>query len=107
MDGKEGTKVKVNDNLRGQGLHVQMRNTMWHHKRDLMQLDMDMGHISSSIEVRALVGWSVGHAVRSTLRDIVHQNHGGKPHIYSAQEVHTIGDVGQSIPRIYVAVDNR
>ena len=32
---------------------------------------------------------------------------GDRPQIYSAQEVHTVGDVGHSIPRIYVVVDNR
>ena len=74
MDGKEGTKVKVNGSLRGQGLRMHMRKRMWHHKRDFMQLDKDMGHISNnSIEVRALVGWSVGHEVRRTLRDIFHR----------------------------------
>lgn len=38
-----------------------------------MQLDRDMGHNSSSIEVRVLVGWTVGHAERSTLREIFHR----------------------------------
>ena len=37
-----------------------------------MHLDRDMDH-SSSIEVRVLVNWSVGHAVRSTIREIVHR----------------------------------
>lgn len=32
---------------------------------------------------------------------------GGRPQIYSAQEAQTIGDVGQSIPQNYAAVDNR
>ena len=45
---------------------------MWHHKRSSKQLDRDMGY-SNSIEVRVLVGWSVGHAIRSILREIVHK----------------------------------
>eukprot|EP00253_Pinus_taeda_P027303 PITA_27303 len=54
---------------------MQMGKKIWYHKRSLMQLDRDMGHNSiNNIEVRALVGWSVGHV---------------------------------SIPRFYVAVDNR
>ena len=32
---------------------------------------------------------------------------GGMPHIYSAEDAQTIGDVGQSIPHIYVALDNK
>lgn len=38
-----------------------------------MQLDKDMGHNSSdnTIEVRELVGWSVGHLVRNTSGDII------------------------------------
>lgn len=73
MDGKKRTKAKVNVSLRGQGLRMQMIKKIWHHKRDLMQLDRDMGDNSNNnIEVRALVGWSVGHAVRSTLGEIVH-----------------------------------
>jgi len=79
MDGKERTKVKVNDSLRGQGLSMQMRKRMWHCKRVLMQLDRDMSH-SSSIEVLVLVGWSFGHLAR--------------PQIYSAQEAQIVGDVG-------------
>ena len=44
------------------------------HKRYLMQLDKDMGHISrNNIEVRTLVGWSVGHAERNTLRETIHK----------------------------------
>ena len=35
-----------------------------------MQLDMDMDH-NSNIEVMVLESWSVGHAVRNTLREIV------------------------------------
>jgi len=35
-DGRERKKVKVNDSLRGQGLNMQMRKRMWHHKRGLM-----------------------------------------------------------------------
>jgi len=35
------------------------------------------------------------------------QHQGGRPKIYSAQEAQTVGDVGQSIPCIYVAVENR
>eukprot|EP00253_Pinus_taeda_P006366 PITA_06366 len=31
---------------------------------------------------------------------------GGRPKMYSAQEAQTVGNVGQSIPRIYGAVDN-
>ena len=34
------------------------------------------------------------------------QNQGVMPQIYSAQEAQTIGEVGQSIPRIYAALDN-
>ena len=35
---------------------------------------MDMGHIrNNSIEVRALVGWSVGNVARNTLREIVNR----------------------------------
>jgi len=72
MDGKEKTKVEVNGSLRGQEMNMQMGKKMWHHKRDLMQLDKDMGHNSSkSIEVRALVGWSVGHVVKNTLGETV------------------------------------
>ena len=45
-----------------------MGKKIWHHKRDLMQLDMDMGHNNSSnIEVKALVVCSVGHVVKNTL----------------------------------------
>lgn len=74
MDGKERRKVKVNGSLRRKGLRMQMRKRMWHQKRDLMQLNRDMGHINNrSIEVRALEGWSVGHVVRNTLRDIFHK----------------------------------
>ena len=35
------------------------------------------------------------------------QYHGGRPHIYSAQKAHTVGDVGHIIPRICADVDNR
>jgi len=67
-DGRENTKVEVNGSLRGQGHNMQMGKKMWLRKRDLMQLDRDMGHSSSNIiEVRALVGWSVGHVVRNTI----------------------------------------
>lgn len=41
-------------------------------KRGLMELDRDMSS-SSSIKVLVLVGWSVGHVVRNTLREIVHR----------------------------------
>jgi len=72
MDGRERTKVEVNGSLRGQGLNMKMGKKMWLCKRDLMQLDRDMGHSSNNnIEVRALVGWSVGHVVRNTVGDIV------------------------------------
>ena len=37
-----------------------------------MQLDRDMDH-SSSLEVMALDGYSVGHVVRNTLREIIHK----------------------------------
>ena len=49
---------------------MHMRKKMWQDKRGSMQLDRDMGH-NRSIEVKALVAWSVGHVVRSILRDIV------------------------------------
>ena len=52
---------------------MQMGKKMWLHKRDLMQLDRDMGHNNNNnIEVRALVGWSVGHVVRNTSGEIVY-----------------------------------
>jgi len=35
------------------------------------------------------------------------QNKGGRPKIYIAQEAYTIGDVGQSVPRIYATLDNK
>ena len=35
------------------------------------------------------------------------QNQGGRPQIYSAQEAQNVGDVGQSIPHIYAALDNK
>jgi len=74
MDGKERIKVKVNGSLRGQGLYMQMRKRMWHHKRDLMQQHRFMCHINNNnIEVRALVCWSVGHVVRRTLGEIIHK----------------------------------
>lgn len=34
-------------------------------------------------------------------------NQGGRPLIYSAQEVQTIWDVGHSVPRFYAKMDNR
>jgi len=71
-DGKGRTKVKVNNSGKEQGLRMQKRNKMWHHKRGSIQLNRDMGH-SSSIEVRALVSWSVRHVVRNTLGEIVHR----------------------------------
>ena len=42
-------------------------------QRSLMKLDSDMGHNNNNIEVRALLGWSVGHVVESTLGEIVHK----------------------------------
>jgi len=39
-------------------------------------------------------------------RDCPH-NQGGRPQIYSAQEVQVVGDVGQSISCIYATLDNR
>lgn len=69
-DGREKTNVKINGSLRGQGLNMQMGKKMWHHKRDLMKLDKDMGHSSSkNIEVMSFVDWSVGHLV-NTLGEI-------------------------------------
>jgi len=44
---------------------------MWKHIKGSMHLDRDMGHINN-IEVMVLVGWSFGHVVRSTLREILH-----------------------------------
>ena len=35
------------------------------------------------------------------------KNQGGRPHIYSAHEVKTVGNVGQRIPCIYAVMDNR
>ena len=49
---------------------MHMGNKMWLCKRNLMLLDRDMGQ-NNNIEVRALVGWSVGHVVRNTFGDIV------------------------------------
>jgi len=73
-DGRGKTKVKVNGSLRGQGLCMQMRKRMWHHKISLMHLNRDTGqNKNNNIEVLVLVGSSVGHAVRRTLRDIVHK----------------------------------
>lgn len=74
MDEKENTKVEANGSLRGRGLIMHMGSKTWHCKRSLMHLDRDMGHNSnnSSIEVRVLVDWSVGHVVRNTLGEIVH-----------------------------------
>lgn len=40
------------------------------------------------------------------MRDCL-QNQGGKPYIYSAQEAQTIGDVRESDPCIYAALDNK
>lgn len=72
MDGRENIKVEVNGILREQGLRTHMGKKIWHCKRDLMQLDRDMGHKSkNNIEVRGLVGWSVEHMVRRTLGEIV------------------------------------
>ena len=39
-------------------------------------------------------------------RDCTQYQSGSRPQIYSAQEAHTIGDVGHSIPQIYSVVDN-
>jgi len=63
MDGRENTKVEVNDSLRGKGIIIQkMGKKIWHCKISLMQVDREMGHNSSNhkIEVRELFGWSVG-----------------------------------------------
>jgi len=62
-----------------------MRKKMWHHKRGSMQLDRDMGH-NNSIKVRVLVS---------------------RPHIYSAHDTQHLGDVGQSVPRIYATLDDK
>jgi len=51
---------------------MQMRKRVWQYKRDLMHLDKDMSH-NNSIELFALVGWSVGHVERNKLRDILHK----------------------------------
>ena len=40
-------------------------------------------------------------------RDYPQYHSGGRPHIYSAKEAHTDGDVGHNISRIYAVVDNR
>eukprot|EP00253_Pinus_taeda_P027395 PITA_27395 len=40
-------------------------------------------------------------------RDCPDCQSGGRPKIYSAQEAHTVNDVGHNIPRIYAVVDNR
>lgn len=107
VDGREKIKVEVNSSLRGQGLNMQMGKKMWLCKRDLVQLDRDMGHNSSNnnIEVRALGGWSVGHVVRNTLGEIVH-NIRMEGLRYTVHKRQTVGDVGQSIPRIYATMDN-
>ena len=71
MDGRENKKVEVNGSLRGQDLRMQMGKKIWHCKRSSMQRDRDTGHINNNIEVRALVGCSVGHVVRNTLGEII------------------------------------
>jgi len=40
------------------------------------------------------------------MRDCLH-NKGGMLQIYSAREAQNVGDVGQSVPRIYVTLDNK
>ena len=68
--GKGKIKVKENGRLREKGLKMQRRKKIWHLKRSLIQLDRVMDH-SNGIEVMVLDGWSVGHAVRNTLGEIV------------------------------------
>ena len=44
--------------------------------------------------------------VKEDLKIDCSQYQGGRPHIYSAKEVQTVGDVRQSIPWIYATLDN-
>lgn len=71
-DGREKTKIKAKDSLIGQGLRKNMRKITWHCKRDLMQLETNTSH-NSNIEVLVLVGWSVQHVARNTLREVFHR----------------------------------
>ena len=71
-DEKGRIKVNVNGNQKEQGLRIQKKKKMGHHKRSSMQLDKDMDH-NNKIEVMLLDVWSVGHVVRNTLREIVHK----------------------------------
>jgi len=70
--GRIRIKVRVNGSRKEQGLRMQKRKKMWHHKRSSMQLYMDMDH-NKNIKVMVLDGWNVGQAVRNTLREISHR----------------------------------
>ena len=114
-DRKGKIKVKVNGSRKEKGLGMQKRKKMWHHKRSLMQLDKDMDH-NSRLQHR---GDGTGQLECSTcskehlkgyqehFKGYCRQTQGGRPQIYSAQEAQTVGDFGQSVSRIYVALDNR
>ena len=48
--------------------------------------------------------WTCG---KKHLKRYCLQHQGGMPKIYNAQEVQTVWDVGQSIPHIYAAKNNK
>lgn len=50
--------------------------------------------------------YNVGLVARIIAKDIFPHHRVKGPQIYSAQEVHTKGDVGQSIARIYAMLNN-
>ena len=105
-DGKGKTKVKVNGSLREQGLKTQMgkKNMALQKKFNAAR----QGHGSQQQQHRGegtgrLECWTSGE---EHLRRDFCQNQGSRPKIYNAQEGQIVGDVGQSIPHIYVSVDN-
>ena len=70
----------------------------------------DRGHVSQTKEHDKgdgrihLICWTCGG---ENIRIYFPQHQGGRPQIYSVQEAQTVGNIGQIIPWIYVAVDSR
>ena len=105
-DGREKTKVKVNGSLRGQGsLHVyEKENMAQKNKFNAGRQGHESQQQHRGVGTGRLECWTCG---KEHLKRDCPQNQGVRHQIYSAQEVQTIGDVGQSIPCIYETVDNR
>lgn len=76
--------------------------------KKLITSDRGQGHQyeeqNKEVGWNPIVHWTCG---KDHHRKDCPQNQGGRPQIYSSQEKHIVGDVGQSVPRIHGTVDNK